>query len=370
MRPLFSLGFKNYFCKTSLVWVTIRGTSRREELMDRFEMRAPDDFHLHLREGKVIRQLGPLAAAVFRRALVMPNLFVPILDGCGAVHYEAQIAGMLRTEYPNFAPLMTIQITERTTWQMIAIAQVAKVVAGKIYPRNMTTNSENGVEDYTKIYPALEAMQYYGMVACFHGESPDPKVDPIDRERRFKSTIVRIARKFPRLKIVMEHITDRNSIKIVRDLPSVAATITVHHLLLTMTDWHGRKLKPHLFCKPEAKRFADRDALREAAFSGESKFFLGTDSAPHPKEMKECADGCAGIFTAPVAIPLLIELFEEHGALDKLEAFCSEHGANFYNLPLNDGRVVYEQKPWEVPAAYDNFVPFKAGETLQWQLVK
>ena len=289
------------------------------------------------------------------------------------VRYQGEILKAHGTFHDSkeraFEPLMTIQVVPGTTPQTIDKARRAGVVAGKVYPLGVTTNSENGVSDFDALDPVFEAMQEVGMVLSLHGESPDPTVFCLDREVEFLPIIVTIRSKFPRLKIVLEHVTTARAVGFIRLCPEgVAATITVHHLFLTLNDVIGGMLQPHHFCKPVAKRPQDRDALMEAALSGSPKFFLGTDSAPHLKEEKECDAGCAGIYTAPVALPLLTQFFETNGALGRLEDFVSRFGARFYGLPLNDGMVRLIRQPWTVPHDCGGIVPFQAGQSLAWQL--
>jgi dihydroorotase len=264
---------------------------------------------------------------------------------------------------------MTIQITENTKPETVFKAKEVGAIAGKVYPRGMTTNSENGVGDYKAIDPVLAAMQTCGMVALFHGESPNPDVFCLDREVKFLKTLKAIAAKFPRLKIVLEHVTTAEAVKCVTELPdNVAATITVHHLFLTLNDVIGDKLEPHHFCKPVAKRPKDRAALIAAATGGNPKFFLGTDSAPHLKEAKECASGCAGVYTVPVAIPLLFQRFKQYDATDKLENFGSGFGADFYGLPRNKETIALIREKWTVPPIYNGIVPFWAGKEIDWRI--
>jgi dihydroorotase len=336
--------------------------------MENFTMRMPDDFHLHLRDGNTLRAVLPHTARQFKRALIMPNTELPVLNERDVERYRDEIIKASHDSgFPGFEPLMTIQITESTSPALVPVAIGAGAIAGKIYPRGMTTNSENGVYDYKSIYPVLRKMEEYQMLALFHGESPKSGVFCLDREVKFLRILRQIAAAFPRLKIVMEHVTTERAVECVLELPeNVAATITVHHLFLTLDDVIGGKLKPHHFCKPVAKRPMDRRALFAAATSGNPKFFLGTDSAPHLKSAKECAEGCAGVFTAPVAPSSLIELFEKMGQLDSLENFCSGFGADFYELPRNQGEVTFIRDEWTVPATYDGIVPFRAGEKLQW----
>lgn len=329
----------------------------------KFSMRRPDDFHVHLRDGGLVSVIGPHTAATFARALVMPNTSPPVLIAGDAASYGRQIC----EEVPGLFPLMTIQLTGLTTPAAIREASQSGVTAAKFYPIGVTTNSENGALDLLDLEDALDAMEACGMILCIHGETPGEFC--MDREKVFlKRTLMPLSKSWPNLKIVLEHVSTEDAVGFVESLPdNVAATITVHHLYLTLDDVVGERLKPHSFCKPLAKRPQDRKVLRAAATSGNPKFFLGTDSAPHSVDRKECAHGCAGVFSAPVAMEALIQAFEEEDALPKLEAFTSEYGARFYGLPLNEGKVGYVKKPWQVPYLYDRaFVPFMAGETLDW----
>jgi dihydroorotase len=340
----------------------------KEAGMNRFTMRKPDDFHLHLRSGEMLRAVLPHTARQFKRAIIMPNTTPPILNDGDVRKYRQEIISAPGSL--GFKPLMTIQIIEATTPETIFKAKAAGAVAGKVYPRGMTTNSANGVYDYEKIYhPILAAMEECGMLVLFHGESPDPDAFCLDRETKFLKILKGVANTFTRLKIVMEHVTTAEAVVCVRDLPAnVAATITVHHLFLTLNDVIGDKLEPHHFCKPVAKRPEDRERLRLAAMIGNPKFFLGTDSAPHLRGAKECSSGCAGVYTAPVAIPLLLELFEQHGVADKLEDFCSGFGADFYGLPRNKETISLIREEWTIPPICDGVVPFRAGQKIGWRM--
>ena len=336
-------------------------------------MRKGDDLHLHLRTGEMLRTVLPHTTRQFKRAVIMPNVTVKgrkytgVLDRYDMAVYRDEI--LASRDDIGFEPLMTIQIVEKTTPDMVRDAKAAGAIAGKVYPRGMTTNSENGVYDYEAIYPTLTAMQECGMLVLFHGESPDPDLFCLDREMKFLKILKDVAKTFPRLKIMMEHVTTAKAIECVAELGSnVAATITVHHLFLTLNDVIGDKLEPHHFCKPVAKRPDDRAMLITAAMGGNPKFFLGTDSAPHLKGAKECASGCAGVYTAPVATPLLLELFEQHNAMDKLEDFCSGFGADFYGLPRNKETISLVKETWKVPPICGGVVPFRAGKEISWQM--
>lgn len=335
--------------------------------MTNLTIRRPDDFHVHLREGELLELVLPHTAAVFGRALVMPNLKKPILAAPQVRAYRDEIRQLCDRQKLDFEPLMTIKLTQETTPMAIRQAQEAGIVAVKLYPEGVTTNSDNGVYDFRAMEQALGAMQDEGVILCVHPE--EPGVFSLDREAAYLKHIEWAAKRFPDLKIVVEHVTTAAAVTFVRAMGrNVGATITAHHLFLTLDDVIGDKLRPHNFCKPIAKRDTDRAALIEAAISSESKFFLGTDSAPHRKGDKECDGGCAGCFTAPLAMPLLAGLFEAHDRLDRLEAFTSTHGAGFYGLKLNPGKVTLERGDWQVPAGYGQVVPFKAGETMHWKV--
>jgi dihydroorotase len=330
-------------------------------------MRKPDDFHLHLRNGALLRAVLPHTARQFKRAVIMPNTAQPILNGTDLCAYRTEI--LEAANGCGFQPLMTIQIVEDTMPHTVVEARNAGAVAGKIYPRGMTTNSANGVSNYKAIYPTLAAMEECGMLALFHGESPDPEVFCLDREVEFLKILRDMARTFPHLKIVMEHCTTARGVYCVSDLDdNVAATITVHHLFLTLNDVIGDKLEPHHFCKPVAKRPGDRAALLAVAMSDDPKFFLGTDSAPHLRGAKECTSGCAGVYTAPVAIPLLFDLFNQNGKQDAFENFCSGFGADFYGLPRNQEKILLVPEKWSVPPMYEGIVPFWAGKEIGWRV--
>jgi dihydroorotase len=262
---------------------------------------------------------------------------------------------------------MTIKLLDRTTPQIVREAKLAGAVAGKLYPAGVTTNSDDGVRYIQSLYDTFEVMQEVGMVLSLHGEAPEAFC--LDREEAFLGILKDIAKTFPRLRIVLEHVTTNAAVETVQALPeTVAATITAHHLVLTLDDVVGGKINPHNFCKPLAKRPADRSALIEAAFSYSPKFFFGTDSAPHIRETKECAAGCAGCFTAPLALELLAHVADEHGlSLEGIQGFTSEYGAQFYGLPLNEGMVTFVREPWTVPDVLDGVVPFWAGQTLNWR---
>jgi len=328
-----------------------------------------DDLHCHLRRGKILESVAIFTARQFKRATIMPNTNPPILTAEDVIKYRHEIYECCWDDgWKEFEPLMTIQINDYTTPKMITQAKRAGVIAGKVYPQGVTTNSQNGVTNFGALYPVFREMQNLNMLLLLHGESPKPGVFCLDREEKFFSTLVAIAEEFPKLKIVLEHITTGKAVQVVSMLKNVAATITVHHLLLTLDDIVGGFISPHNFCKPIAKRPEDKKVLLMAATSGNPKFFYGGDSAPHLKENKECRQGCAGVFNAPVALPLLAQIFEECNKLDRLENFVSKFGADFYGLPRNSETIELIKKDWVVPDEYDGIVPFIAGQTLHWQI--
>lgn len=331
-------------------------------------IRRPDDFHIHLRQGKALSRYARDAAKAFARAMVMPNTVPPIASAQEVVEYRKRIVAA--TEGLDFEPLMTFKLLPDIEVAEVAKMKEAGVIAGKLYPRGATTNAEDGVERLDDLFPLLEAMEEAGVVLSIHGE--DPGAFSLDREYAFLPAVERILKRFETLKVVLEHVSDARTVAFVEGGPErLAATITVHHLYLSLDDVIGGFLKPHHFCKPVAKRPEDRAALRRAALSGTARFFLGTDSAPHPVNAKECAEGCAGVYTAPVAMPLLAELFEGEGGADwvaLLEAFTSRFGAEFYALPLNPGEVELIKESWEVEERYGEVVPFRAGRELRWQV--
>lgn len=327
------------------------------------KIRRPDDMHVHLRDGYMLRHMAQLSARHFARALVMPNTTEPIRNGLDVEAYRTEI----KAAAPTLEPLMTIKLTDQTTEADIRSARAAGAVAAKLYPVGVTTNSADGVFDPCTLMPLFEVMAEVGMVLSLHGESPEAFC--LDREEAFLKDLNEIVQAVWTLKVVLEHVTTAKAIFAVQALgENVAATITVHHLFLTLDDVIGDMLKPHHFCKPIAKRPEDRRWLREMATRGGHQFFLGTDSAPHTQRKKECPSGCAGVFTAPLAMPLLATLFEELGHLDSLEAFTSEYGARFYGLPPNQGTLELVREPMHVPAVYGEVVPFFAGKTLPWSV--
>jgi dihydroorotase len=338
--------------------------------MQSLTIRQPDDWHVHLRDGEMLRLVAPFTARQFGRAIVMPNLLPPVTSIALAEAYRERI---VEATGPGFSPLMTCYLTDDSDADAIASGFEGRVwVAAKLYPANATTNSAFGVSDVRAIYAVLERMQRIGMVLCVHGEVTDPEVDMFDREAVFIDRILDpLIRDFPELKVVLEHITTAEAADFVaRSGANIAATVTPHHLMINRNAMFDRGLRPHAYCLPVAKREKHRLAVRRAATSGSSKFFLGTDSAPHCRIAKESGCGCAGIFNAPFALEAYATVFEEEGALDRLEAFASENGPNFYGLPLNEGTVALDRLPLDVPDSLGlgdiELVPFLAGRELKW----
>jgi dihydroorotase len=331
-------------------------------------IRKPDDWHVHLRDGEMLKAVAPCTARQFARAIVMPNLTPPIATVEAAAAYRGRIVAAAGT---GFTPLMTCYLTDNSSPDEVARGFEEGVwIAAKLYPAGATTNSASGVTDIRKIYPALERMERIGMVLCVHGEVTDPDVDVFDREAMFIERVLRrLVSDFPNLKIVFEHITTEEAVNFVNDHSNtVAATITPQHLIINRNALFAGGLRPHAFCLPVAKREKHRLALRKAITYGWDNLFLGTDSAPHTREAKESACGCAGIFNAPFALESYASVFDEEGALDKLEAFASINGPRFYGLPLNEGPVTLEKADVTVPDEIDGIVPFHAGETLRWKM--
>jgi dihydroorotase len=326
----------------------------------------PDDWHVHLRDGEVLRAVAPYTARQFARAIVMPNLAPPITTVEDAAAYRDRIAAAAG---PDFTPLMTCYLTDEADPNELARGYAEGVwIAAKLYPAGATTNSASGVTDVRNIYPALERMQQIGMVLCVHGEVTDSDVDVFDREAVFIERVLNpLVFDFPELKIAFEHITTSEAVNFVTDGgPNIAATVTPQHLIINRNAIFAGGLRPHAYCLPVAKREKHRLAVRHAATSGSPKFFLGTDSAPHARSAKESACGCAGIFNAPFALESYAAVFEAESALDKLEGFASINGARFYGLPVNEETVMLARTEVEVPAEIGGFVPFHAGERLRW----
>ncbi len=334
----------------------------------------PDDWHVHLRDGALLTHVVPDTAHRFARAIVMPNLRPPITTVDAADAYRRRILAAVPAGV-SFEPLMTLYLTEATSTQEIARAKASGTVhAVKYYPAGATTNSENGVQDLANVYPVLAAMEEHDLPLLIHGEVTDARTDVFDRELAFIDRHMRVLLDtFPKLRIVLEHITTVDAVIFIATAPkNVAATITAHHLLLNRNALFEGGLRPHHYCAPVLKRESDRRALIAAATSGNPKFFLGSDSAPHPRHAKESACGCAGIYTAHAAIELYAEVFEHAGALDRLEAFASFHGADFYQLPRNADTIVLQKHSWTVPNELRfgdaSVVPFRASEPIAWAL--
>ena len=335
----------------------------------------PDDWHLHVRDGAALAAVVPHTAAQFARAIIMPNLRPPVTTAAQALAYKARIRAAVPAGVA-FEPLMTLYLTDNTPPDEIARAVDAGVVALKLYPAGATTNSDAGVTDVRKTYATLEAMQRAGLLLLVHGEVTDPEIDLFDREAVFiERVLMPLRRDLPELKIVFEHITTKEAAQYVRDAEAhTAATITAHHLLYNRNAIFQGGIRPHYYCLPVLKREQHRQALVQAATSGSAKFFLGTDSAPHPAHLKEHASGCAGCYTAHAALELYASAFEAAGALDRLEGFASHHGPDFYGLPRNQGTVTLKRESWTPPESYpfgDAVVkPLAGGEPLGWRLVR
>ena len=334
----------------------------------------PDDWHLHLRDGATLAAVAPDTARRFGRAIVMPNLLPPVTTTAQALAYREQVLAAVPAGL-SFEPLMAIYLTDETTPAEILRARASGVVAAvKLYPAGATTHSDAGVTDFTRIYGVLAAMAETGLPLLIHGEVTDPQVDIFDRERVFlERNLFPLIERFSGLKVVLEHVSTREGVARVRGGPEqLAATITPQHLLLSRNAMFAGGLRPHHFCLPVVKREEDRLALVEAAISGHPRFFLGTDSAPHPRRRKESGSAPGGIYTAHAAIELYAEVFEQAGALERLEAFASFHGPDFYGLPRNRDRVTLVREPWTVPATLamgeEELVPFRAGEGVAWRL--
>ncbi len=343
-------------------------------MRDTLTLTRPDDWHLHLRDGAALAAVLPHTARQFARAIVMPNLKPPVTTAAMAAAYRERIGAALPAG-ADFTPLMTLYLTDRLPPDEIRRAKEAGVVAVKLYPAGATTHSDAGVTDIRRTYPTLEAMQREGLPLLVHGEVTDPAVDVFDREAVFVERVLQpLRRDFPALKIVLEHVTTADAVQWVRAAEGpTGATITAHHLLYNRNALFAGGLRPHWYCLPVLKRERHRQALVAAATSGDRRFFLGTDSAPHAKHLKEHACGCAGCYTALCALELYAEAFEAAGALDRLEGFASFHGADFYGLPRNRGTVTLKREPWTLPETvpFGDAVlePLRGGETLAWRMV-
>ncbi len=343
-------------------------------MTDTLTLTRPDDWHVHFRDGAAMRSVVRDTARVFGRAIAMPNLKPPVLSVADAAAYRERL--LAAAPGTVFQPLMALYLTDNTAPEEIHSARASGFVhAVKYYPAGATTHSDAGVTDLARAYPAIAAMEEAGLPLLLHGEVVDPDVDVFDREAVFiERHLTRLLKDFPRLKIVLEHITTRQAAEFVAAAPAhVAATLTVHHLLYNRNAMFRGGMRPHFYCLPVLKRERHREALVAAAISGNPKFFLGSDSAPHAVDAKETACGCAGIYTAHAALELYAEAFEDAGALDRLEAFASFFGADFYGLPRNTGRVTLRRETWTVPErlAFGEgaLVPLRAGETVRWRVV-
>lgn len=335
----------------------------------------PDDWHVHLRDNEILASVAAMTARQFNRAIVMPNLNPPVTTTKLALEYRERVLAAIPDDI-DFDPLMTLYLTDNTTADEINRAHENGLVkAVKYYPAGATTNSDSGVTDLSRCYDALEQLQLNGIPLLVHGEVTDPKVDIFDREKHFIDQILMpLINRFPDLKIVFEHITTADAVDFVQDThTTIAATITPQHLLFNRNMMFKGGIRPHYYCLPVLKRENHRQAIIYAATKGNNKFFLGTDSAPHTKQAKESSCGCAGIFSAHAAIELYAQIFEQQDALDKLEAFASFNGPDFYGLPRNEENITLIKEPWVVPDTYpladDSIVPLMAGETIQWKLV-
>ena len=342
--------------------------------MDRITLTLPDDWHLHLRDGAALQAVLADTARRFGRAIVMPNLKPPVTTVDAAAAYRDRILAALPAG-SDFKPLMTLYLTDNTKPAEIHKAKASGIVnAVKYYPAGATTNSDAGVTDIRKCMAVLEAMAESGLPLLVHGEVTDADVDVFDREKIFiERTMIALVQRLPGLRVAMEHITTANAVKFVQSAPAnVAATITAHHLLMNRSDIFRGGIRPHLYCLPILKREEHRLALIKAATSGNAKFFLGTDSAPHARHTKETACGCAGMYTAHAGIELYAEAFDVAGSLDKLEAFASFHGADFYGLARNRRQITLVREAWpvpdEIPYGADTLVPLRGGATIAWKL--
>ena len=334
----------------------------------------PDDWHLHVRDGTALNVVVPHTAAQFGRAVIMPNLKPPVTTAEQALAYKARILAAVPKGLA-FEPLMTLYLTDKLAPAEIARAKAAGVVACKLYPAGATTNSDAGVTELRKIYPVLEAMQREGLLLLVHGEVTSPDIDLFDREAVFiEQQLKPLRRDFPALKIVLEHITTTEAAQYVAEGDAhLAATITAHHLLYNRNAIFTGGIRPHYYCLPVLKRETHRQALVKAATSGHPRFFLGTDSAPHPAHLKEHATGCAGCYTAHAAIEMYAEAFDHAGALGQLEAFASFNGADFYGLPRNSGRITLRRESWTPAESFAfgeaELKPLRSGESLPWRLL-
>jgi len=344
--------------------------------MQEITLQTPDDWHLHLRDGDMLKETVPATSRCFKRAIIMPNLVPPITTASMAQGYQSRITAALPQDH-DFTPLMTLYLTDNTRAEQIREAKAAGVVAAKLYPAGATTHSDAAVSSLDKVYPVFEAMIEQGMPLLVHGEVTDKEIDIFDREKVFiERHLIPITERFSELKIVFEHITTSEAVQFVSQASdNIAATVTPQHLLLNRNDLLAGGIRPHNFCLPVLKRNTHQQAIRAVVRSGSKKFFLGTDSAPHAKHSKESACGCAGCYSAWSAIELYAQIFEDLGALDKLEGFASHYGPDFYGLERNRGSITLERIDWEIPAEItlpdgQPIVPFYAGSKLRWKLTQ
>lgn len=335
----------------------------------------PDDWHLHLRDTSALKDTVAATAKAFGRAIVMPNLLQPITTTTQAVAYRERIIAAIPPQAADFTPLMTLYLTDNTTPAMIEEAVASGMIAGcKLYPAGATTNSDSGVTQLERLYPVLEKMSDHGLPLLVHGEVTGDWIDIFDREQHFIDDIlVPLVARFPHLKLVLEHITTANAVNFVKSQgEQIAATLTVHHLRFNRNQMLAGGIRPHYYCLPVLKRASHQQALQDIVASGHHRFFLGTDSAPHAIGKKETACGCAGCYTAPIALPLYAQTFEDLGILDRLEAFASFFGPDYYGLPRNTDKIALIKEQWQVPdqlpLGQDIIIPFMAGATLGWRL--
>ncbi len=344
--------------------------------MDTLTLTRPDDWHLHLRDGAALKSVVAHSARQFARAIVMPNLKPAVTTAAQAAEYRDRILRSLPAD-TGFKPLMTLYLTDHTSAEEIERAKTSGIVFGvKLYPAGATTHSDEGVTDLAHCFAALERMEALDLPLLVHGEVTDPPVDVFDREARFiEQVLIPLRKRFQKLKIVLEHITTTEAVDYVKAAGGpIAATVTPHHLLYNRNELFRGGIRPHVYCLPVLKRETHRRAVLEAAISGHPRFFLGTDSAPHARHAKETTCGCAGIYSAHAAMELYAVIFEQAGALNRLEAFASFHGPDFYGLPRNADKLTLKREEWQVPAVYpfgeaEEFVPMCAGERLGWRVV-
>lgn len=331
--------------------------------MERLTIKKPDDFHVHFRNDANTPMYVKHTALGFARALAMPNTVPPVCDADGILSYRAR----LESEAPAFTPLMAFKLMPGMDQHTVSALKAAGAVAGKLYPAGVTTNSSDGFSRMEDAYDLLSYMEDEGLVLCVHAEDPEALVT--EREVAFLPQVEKLVRRFESLKIVVEHVSTKQAVRFVQEGPAtLAATVTLHHLMYTVDDLLGTGLDPHLYCKPLLRGIDDRWALREAVFAGTGKFFFGSDSAPHPRVKKECSRAAAGVYSAPVLLPALAGLFEHEADISLLEDFVSRFGAGFYGLAQNEQTITLERNLWKVPHEYDGVVPMLAGRVMQWNI--